>query len=216
MPFLDLKNILLSLPGIIIGLSFHEFAHAYVSDRLGDPTPRLQGRLTLSPLPHIDIIGFLLLILAGFGWAKPVQVNPSHYRNPRRDEMLVSVAGPTMNLLLAFAFGGIIRLHLTPFVFNLLYPLSKGFVYYSLENIFIFALRINIVLMLFNLLPIPPLDGFHLLSNILPLRNYRFIEFLARYGQILLLLLVITNMAGFIIGLPARAIYMGILRIFGF
>ena len=92
---------LLMLPGIIMALSFHEFAHAWVSDKLGDPTPRRQGRVTLNPLAHIDWIGFLTLVLVGFGWGKPVQIDPSYYKNRRRDEFFVAIAGVTMNLILA-------------------------------------------------------------------------------------------------------------------
>ena len=95
---------LLMLPGIIIGLSFHEFAHAWMSDKLGDPTPRRQGRVTINPMAHIDPIGFLALLLVGFGWGKPVQIDPGYYKHRRRDEFLVGIAGVTMNLLLAIAF----------------------------------------------------------------------------------------------------------------
>ena len=95
---------LLMLPGIIIGLSFHEFAHAWMSDKLGDPTPRRQGRVTINPMAHIDPIGFLALLLVGFGWGKPVQIDPGYYKHRRRDEFLVGIAGVTMNLLIAVIF----------------------------------------------------------------------------------------------------------------
>ena len=94
-------SLLLALPGIVIAISFHEFAHAWMADKLGDYTPRSQNRLTLAPDRHIDLIGFILLIFAGFGWGKPVQINPRNFKNPSRDEMLVSLAGPVMNFILA-------------------------------------------------------------------------------------------------------------------
>ena len=95
---------LLTLPGIILGLSFHEFAHAWMSNKLGDPTPKRQGRLTINPLAHIDWIGFLCLLLVGFGWGKPVEIDPRYYKHRRRDEFLVAIAGVTMNLILAIVF----------------------------------------------------------------------------------------------------------------
>ena len=124
---------ILMLPGIIIGLSFHEFAHAWVSDKLGDPTPRRQGRVTINPLAHIDWIGFLALLLVGFGWGKPVQIDPGYYKNRRRDEFLVSIAGVTMNLILAVffsiparamvkAFSGAMASDLVYNIYLILYP----------------------------------------------------------------------------------------------
>ena len=106
----DILTKVLMLPGIVIGLSFHEFAHAWMSDKLGDPTPRRQGRLTLNPIAHIDWIGFLMLLIAGFGWGQPVQIDPSYYKNRRRDEFLVGIAGVTMNLILAVIFSIPVRL----------------------------------------------------------------------------------------------------------
>ena len=112
---------LIILPGIIIGLSFHEFAHAKASSVLGDPTPRLQGRVSLNPVSHIDPVGFLLLLLIGFGWGRPVQIDPRYYKHRRRDELIVSLAGVTMNLLIAVLTAGIMRLAYeagAPFLFG--------------------------------------------------------------------------------------------------
>ena len=106
----DFMDMLISIPGIIIGLSFHEFAHGAVSYALGDPTPKLQGRLTINPMAHMDPFGFLALMFAGFGWGVPVQIDPRYYKHRRRDEMLVALAGVTMNLLLAVLFSFILRL----------------------------------------------------------------------------------------------------------
>jgi Zn-dependent protease len=106
-----LMNMALMLPAIVIGLSFHEFGHAVVAYRLGDHTPKLQGRVTISPLAHIDPFGFLALMFVGFGWGKPVQINPGNFRHPRRDEFLVGIAGVTINLIIAIATAGILKLY---------------------------------------------------------------------------------------------------------
>lgn len=145
---------LLMLPGIIIGLSFHEFAHAWMSDKLGDPTPRRQGRVTINPMAHIDPIGFLALLLVGFGWGKPVQIDPSYYTKRRRDEFLVGIAGVTMNLLIAVIFSLPARAIVKAFNG----AAASDFIYNIYLMIF-YIVSINIVLMIFNLIPCPPLDG---------------------------------------------------------
>ena len=207
----NITQILISLPGIIIGLAFHEFAHALASDRLGDPTPRSQGRLTISPFPHIDFIGFFMLIFMGFGWARPVQINPKYYKNPRRDSIIVSAAGPVTNLIVATVFVIFARIFLST---NLPYKLS-GNVVNSIIGIFDYAIQINIILFLFNLLPVPPLDGFHILVNLLPFRYYRLVSVLERYGSIILIILIFTGATSYIITNPARLIYHYLFRIFG-
>ncbi|HEX3028137.1 MAG TPA: site-2 protease family protein [Clostridia bacterium] len=194
------EQILYSLPGILIAIVFHEFAHGIVSDKLGDPTPRNTGRLTLSPLPHIDIIGFILMVLVGFGWAKPVQINPSYYKKPRRDEILVSIAGPLMNILLAFVFLGFIK---ALFVFGA--NLSNNMFEIILTLLFA-TMYLNIMLFIFNIIPIYPLDGSHVLSNILGYRNYNIVNFLNRYGFIILIVLIISPLSYYIIGYPTTAI----------
>ncbi|HHW49287.1 MAG TPA: site-2 protease family protein [Clostridiaceae bacterium] len=207
----SILDILIGIPGIVIGLAFHEFAHAFTADRLGDPTPRYQGRLTLSPLPHIDPIGFIMILLLGFGWAKPVQINTRYFKKPRRDEILVSLAGPVTNLLIAIVFATIIRLLFTS---TLLFSMNVRTLS-ILYSMFDYVIRINIVLFLFNLMPLPPLDGFHVLSNIIPLRYYRFTYTLQKYSTIILILFIVTNISSYLIGRPAGLIYNTILRIFG-
>ncbi len=194
------EEILYSLPGILIAIVFHEFAHGIVSDKLGDPTPRSTGRLSLSPLPHIDIIGFILMLLVGFGWAKPVQINPSYYKKPRRDEILVSIAGPLMNIIIAFIFLGFIK---ALFVFGM--NLGNN-IFEILFYMFFYAMSINIMLFLFNLIPIYPLDGSHVLSNIIGYRNYNIVNFLNRYGMIILIILIISPLSYYIIGYPTTVI----------
>ena len=158
---------ILMLPGIIIGLSFHEFAHAWVSDKLGDPTPRRQGRVTINPLAHIDWMGFLALLLVGFGWGKPVQIDSGYYKHRRRDEFLVGIAGVTMNLLLAVIFS--IPAKAMVKVFS---GAAASDLVYNIYLILFYIVSINVVLMIFNLIPCPPLDGWGIITQIFRLDRY--------------------------------------------
>jgi len=180
---------LIWLPAILIALTFHEFAHGFVADRLGDPTPYYQGRLTLNPLPHIDWVGFLMLILFKFGWAKPVQVDPRNFKKISRKTgmMLVSLAGPGMNMLLALV-GMLALKFMIPFqngqVAGLFIPLLEPLVY------------INLILAAFNLIPLPPLDGSKILAGLLPDAGADFVYSLEQYGPLILLLMIVTNVIG--------------------
>lgn len=180
---IDIRQTLLLLPGIFIGLTFHEFAHGWVADRLGDHTARYQGRLTLNPIAHLDPIGFLMLVFFHFGWAKPVPVNPYNLRvNPRQGMLYVALAGPVTNLLLALVIAILLRMGFFSFASE---------VYYMAW----LAVYINIVLAVFNLLPIPPLDGSKILAGILP-GNTPWLYHLETYGTIILLLLLFTGIIG--------------------
>ena len=155
---MDWQRIFYSLPGVLLGLTVHEFCHALCAWKLGDNTARDQGRLTLNPFKHIDIIGLLFIIFAGFGWAKPVQFAPENLRNLRRDKALIAAAGPLSNLVLGILLIFIIK---AMFYFNLEFD---GFI----ENLFYVlyvAASINFGLFIFNLLPIPPLDGSHIVFS---------------------------------------------------
>ncbi|MGI6721705.1 MAG: site-2 protease family protein [Anaerovoracaceae bacterium] len=179
---------LMMLPGIVIGLAFHEFGHAFVSDKLGDPTPRMQGRVTINPLAHIDLIGFVSLLFLGFGWGRPVEIDPRYYKHRRRDELLVSLAGVVMNLIMAVIFGLILRA----------YAAAVGYDTYSGMHLYIYTILylvvyINLVLMVFNILPIPPLDGFNIITDIFDLRRYRWWYKLYENGFIILILLIVFN-----------------------
>ena len=178
----DFTQILLGIPGLIIAMTFHEYAHARAAVALGDFTPRLMGRLTLDPRAHIDPVGLIMLFLVRFGWAKPVMVNPSNFRQPKRDDILVSVAGPAMNLLLGFiAFYTmlLIRSH------NIdVSPITYGII----QMIFIY----NVNFAIFNMLPIPPLDGSHILRNLLSSDlAYRY-QSLERYSILIMLVFIAT------------------------
>lgn len=185
---------LLIIPGILIGLSFHEFGHAFVSDRLGDPTPRLQGRVSLSPAAHIDPVGLIMLFIIGFGWGRPVQIDPQYYKHRRRDEILVSLAGVTMNLLLAICFMGVLRL---------IYQFAGGFVATTIGSIVwqivIGIVQINLVLMFFNLIPLPPLDGFGIITQIFKLDNRSWYLNFYRMGPMFLMIIIIFNITSWII-----------------
>lgn len=173
---------LLILPSILIALTVHEYAHARVADFLGDSTPRKMGRLSLNPMKHLDFMGTIMLMLANFGWAKPVQVNPRNFRVPRRAMMSVALAGPISNMLLAilgmFAIKGLLMLLPAQSAISNLNPVHlQGIeIFIKAANTFVI---INLGLMLFNLLPIPPLDGSRVISYILPphwLLKYRQFE----------------------------------------
>jgi Zn-dependent protease len=182
-------NELLLVPGILVGLSFHEYGHAAAADRLGDPTPRNQGRLSINPAAHIDPIGLLTLLFIGFGWGKPVEINPRNFKHPRRDDLLVSVAGVAMNLLMAVVFTVVVRLYSAATGAVPAMSGAANIVYL----IFFYVVEINLVLMIFNLLPIPPLDGFNLLTEIFNLRRYGWWYQLYEKGFLILLILIVFN-----------------------
>lgn len=164
---------------LIAAITIHEASHALAADRLGDPTPRLQGRLTLNPLVHLDPIGTLMLLLVHFGWGKPVQFDPYNLKNPRRDSALISFAGPASNLLAATGLG--ILVHLVP----LWLPYLAIFI------------QLNVILAVFNLVPIHPLDGGKVLVGLLDPGPAREVDrFLGKYGILLLLFLIFPIFSG--------------------
>ena len=196
-----IMNMITGLPGIIIAMVVHEFAHARVAYALGDFTPKLAGRLTLNPAAHVDPIGLLMLLVAHFGWAKPVQINPYNFSNPRRDDLLVSLAGPMANLITAF---------LTAIFMVLLvkmdFEMSRG-----MQLVFTLIMVININFAIFNMLPIPPLDGFHVLRNILPYELARQVEGLERYSMIFLIIILMTPILSYIF-VPLQRFILGIFQ----
>ena len=189
---------LLMLPGIIIGLTFHEAAHAFASNMLGDPTPKAYGRLSLNPLRHLDPIGFLALIFAGFGWGQPVAIDPRYYKHRRRDELIVALAGVTANLVIAF---------IASLVLKLIISQTYGWLYGVWETLFYvvyYVMTINVMLMIFNLLPVPPLDGFGILTQIFKLDRYGWYYQLYNNGFIILMILIVFDVTDLIIG-PAMS-----------
>lgn len=198
---------LMILPGIIVGLSFHEYAHALVAYKLGDDTPRLQNRLTINPVAHIDPVGFIALLLVGFGWGRPVEINPRNFKNMRRDELMVSLAGVVMNLLLAIVFALILGL-LSKFAGISYYSEGMGGTIYT---VLYYCIYINLVLMVFNLLPVPPLDGFNVVTELFDLRKYDWWYTLYNYGSIILIALIAFNFTSRIM-FPILTRLMGIIE----
>ena len=184
---------IIMLPGIILGLSLHEFAHAWMSNKLGDPTPARQGRLTVNPMAHIDWVGFLALLLIGFGWGKPVEIDPRYYKNRRRDEFLVAIAGVTMNLIIA-----VLLSFPTKALMSLYYRSGTALVE-NLFLIFYYAVMINLVLMIFNLIPCPPLDGWNIITQIFKLDRHQWWYKVYQYGTWILLALIVLNVTDMII-----------------
>ena len=195
---MDWQRIVYILPGILLGLTVHEYCHAFAAWKLGDSTARNQGRVTLNPIRHIDPIGFLLILVAGFGWAKPVQFDPAQLRDFRRDRAIIALAGPLSNLALAILLSLVIRTML---------HLHDDFSGMSLTilNIVFHAAFINFMLFVFNLLPIPPLDGSHVVFSVFN-TDPETESVLRKIGMpVLILILVIQNFANVTI-LPVGAI----------
>jgi Zn-dependent protease len=186
MEHLQIARILEFLPGIILGLTVHEFSHAWMAKRCGDMTSEEQGRVTLNPFKHIDAMGFIMLLVAGFGWAKPVQFNEQNLRNPKTDVIKIAVAGPLSNAI-------------TAMILSILFSIYSHFisgnyttVVQIVNEVFIYAIYINWGLFIFNLIPLPPLDGSHLLLNVF--RKFpRLYEGFYKYGSWIFFGLIIVT-----------------------
>ena len=167
---------------LLVAITIHEFAHAWTADYLGDPTAKLQGRVSLNPLVHLDLVGTALLLLTGFGWGKPVMFDPFNLKNPKKDSAMIALAGPLSNIILSIILALIIRLlaitHQTIFL-NISLLIFSPIIY------------LNIILAIFNLIPIYPLDGFNLVAGLIPDDKYEEWMELKRYGFIFLLLLIL-------------------------
>lgn len=202
-PLMDIGQIIhqiaLGIVPFLLAITFHELAHALAADRLGDPTARAAGRITLNPIKHLELVGTLVFFLTRMiGWAKPVPVNPFNFRNPKRDMIWVSLAGPGANLLLAVVSALLLRaLHLM-----LLTSPPEGSTAFFLVPLFHMArygLIINVVLAIFNLIPIPPLDGSKILMGVLPEPQARALARIEPYGLLILILLIAIGGIDFVI-----------------
>lgn len=206
----DLLEIILTLPAVLIALTFHEFAHGYVSYKLGDPTAKNLGRLTLNPIKHIDPIGFILMLVVGFGWAKPVPVNSRYYKKPRRDMALVAAAGPVMNLIIAFV--AMIFLNIVGII--PVYAETTGYyVAYASYLFFSNLATLSVYLAVFNLIPIPPLDGSRILYIFLPTKWYFGLMKYERYIMIGFYILLLFGSFSGVLGSISGAILGGMNRI---
>ena len=183
---MGIQTLLLIAPPILLALTFHEYAHAYVADRCGDDTARLGGRLSMNPLRHLDPLGTIMIFLVHFGWAKPVPVNPARLKNPKKDMLGISAAGPLANMVLALISGVLLRV--LPAAFH-----TSGGHNFGEPLIFMvfMSLRINLALAIFNILPIAPLDGSKILAGLMPPRYEQMLFFLERYGPFILIGLII-------------------------
>lgn len=199
------------IPAILIGFTFHEYAHAFVADKMGDKTPKFQGRLTLNPLVHIDPIGFIMIILFQFGWAKPVEVNVNAFKHRYKDDLKVTFAGPFANLVVAFIFA-ILMLMFEKFGPGLI---SDSTTFEIINILFSYVVYINVMLFFFNLLPIPGLDGFHIFRDLFPKQFYNMSDAIYRYQLLILIVFIISPASKYLIYYPSEAVVTLFLKIAG-
>jgi Zn-dependent protease len=185
----DLMSMIAGLPGLIIAMVIHEYAHARVAVAMGDFTPRLMGRLTLNPAAHIDPIGLIMLLVVQFGWAKPVMINPANFRDRRKGDMLVSLAGPGANILMAFFALAFMVVYM-----KMGFPLTRGF-----RMVLYLIVLYNINFAIFNMIPLPPLDGSKVLMAFLPNEWQYKLMSLERYSFMILIVLMMTPVLGAIL-----------------
>ena len=199
---MQLLVIILKIPAILIAFTAQGYAKALVADKLGDKTPRFQGRLTLNPSAHIDLIGFLMILIAGFGWTKPLNTNPSAYKRGYKDAIKVSVAAPLANLLVGF-LGTILYVFTYKFLSNIL----SDTIYFILINMIWLIATINISLFVFNLLPIPGLAGFEIVRDLWPKTFYKVSDKIYQYQFLILIAIIIIG--GTILSIPVSFILNG-------
>ena len=180
---------ILMIPAILLAFTFHEYAHAITADRLGDKTPKFQGRLTLNPISHIDPIGFIMILVFGFGWAKPVQTNPSALKNYYKDDLKISLAGPIANLVLGFIFAIL-------YVLFINFAPIDGALYTVIKDILAITGYLNCILFFLNLVPIPGFDGFHIVRDLFPKFFYNLSDTVNRYQFLLFMVLILPILPG--------------------
>lgn len=201
-------NIICSLPAVLAAFTIHEYAHAKTADALGDPTPRMTGRVTLDPFAHIDWIGLICLLVAGFGWGKPVRVNSSYFKKPRRDSVLVAVAGPLSNLMLALLSGVV-------YVILLRFYIRMGAAGEVLMRIVLPFVSWNTLLFAFNIIPVPPLDGYKVIKGFSKHPSNSFFRFMDKYGTLVLMALFMTGMTSRFISLISSIVNLPMMTLAG-
>ena len=201
-------NIICSLPAVLAAFTIHEYAHAKTADALGDPTPRMTGRVTLDPFAHIDWIGLICLLVAGFGWGKPVRVNSSYFKKPRRDSVLVAVAGPLSNLMLALLSGVV-------YVILLRFYIRMGAAGEVLMRIVLPFVSWNTLLFAFNIIPVPPLDGYKVIKGFSQHPSNSFFRFMDKYGTLVLMVLFMTGMTSRFISLISSIVNLPMMTLAG-
>lgn len=197
---LSLTSLLQNFIVLFTAITIHEYAHGLIAYKLGDPTAKSMGRLTLNPLAHLDPLGALMMVFCRFGWAKPVPVNPYYFNDPKKGMVLVSFAGPAANLLLAFVVATIY-----PFLWALL-PSVFGITTFW-GGVFFACISVNISFAVFNLIPFPPLDGSKILFSVLPNDTYNKLLTYERYGTVILLVLSFTGLLGKILGIVINPVF---------
>ncbi len=191
---------------ITVAIVFHEFAHSFTAVKMGDETPRMAGRLTLNPAKHFDALGFVFLIILGFGWSKPVPINSNNFRNVRKGEVLVSLSGIITNFILFIIF-------LFCYVLCMLYLDSTVFFYEFLQMMFFYLASTNLFFAVFNLLPLYPLDGFNFIRAFCRYDN-KFIQFMYKWSFLIMLVLLLTGALGWLLGNFANVVINGFLSLF--
>lgn len=209
-----LLALILSVPGVLIAITFHEYAHAFMADKLGDDTARREGRLSLNPLKHMDPVGIAMLLFAGFGWGRPVEVNPNNFNRTisiRKGNALVAFAGPAMNFILAIVFS---------IVYGLLLAFGGNFLLTDtgdiISSIIIYIISMNVGLGVFNLIPLPPLDGSKILTAFLPTNARNWVESHERILYIAFIIIWITPIASLIIRPVINLINNGLINLIMF
>jgi Zn-dependent protease len=197
------------LPALLISLSIHELAHAYTAYKLGDKSQKALGRLTLDPFAHIDWMGFVCIALLGFGWGKPVLVNDMYFKNKSRDNMLVSLAGPMSNLIMAVIFTIILKILIAT---NVIVLVANGTLSTVLFTMFTLAIQFNVVFAIFNMLPIPPFDGSKVLHYFLPRKGKEILDMLEVYSFYIIIIFLVTGL-GAIIVTPLVGLVMNLLNL---
>jgi Zn-dependent protease len=214
-----IRQLVVSVLPILVAITFHEVSHGFVANRLGDPTAKLMGRLTLNPVAHIDLVGTIILpvilLISGapvFGYAKPVPINPANFKDPRRDMAISAVAGPITNVILAILSLLILKFFIIPL--SMLLPRSIGnAVLEPLTLMFIASIQINVFLAAFNLIPIPPLDGGRVLVGLLPHKQAVSYSRIEPFGFIIVIILIATGIAGIFV-IPLANFFLALLKLF--